>query len=234
MWLSPSHSGLLLQSKPQHQRPEINTNRLITPAKPRLAQKLNRNQARVPSRLKTASHARPAHKKTISKQTAAPKRRMIGLIGLMHSPLRFIAVFTALLFCGVRRQIRTSENTERAWLLVDVKHDDKKWLDGKMHVLEGDGTEGKSTAFYGLLVCVNEGRSPAWIDEVLVKFEVVKHLPLTPNLSLAELIEKGPLPIGIGQAYPHTNKIEWPAMASGHVELGKMAVVWGAVRYRDI
>jgi len=86
-----------------------------------------------------------------------------------------IAAFTILLFVGVVWQIRTSKAIERAWVMADVESDSEKWRDRKLHVLEGSGTSGDSTAIYAVLVCINAGKSPAWIVETRAKFEIVKN-----------------------------------------------------------
>ncbi len=125
-------------------------------------------------------------------------------------------------------------NSERAWVMADVEWDTSKWADRKAHVIEGSGTGGDSTGIYVVLTCRNEGRSPAWIEEKRAKFEIVEVLPEKPDLTSAEFIQAGPEPIGIGKALPHTNHISWQAIGTGHESLGKVMVVYGVVKYRDI
>src|SRR5207245_1502747 len=121
-------------------------------------------------------------------------------------------------------------NSERAWVMVDVEWDTGKWADGKAHVLEGSGTGGDTTGIYIVLTCRNEGRSPAWIEEKRARFEIVDALLDSPGLSAAEFVQAGPQPIGVGGAI----QIAWQATATGHESLGKMMVVYGIVKYRDI
>jgi len=123
---------------------------------------------------------------------------------------------------------------ERAWVMVDLEHDSQKWSDRKVHVLSGSGTEGDSTRFFAVLICRNEGRSPAWLGERRAKFEIVDYLPPEPNLEATEIIEVSPTPLGIGQALPHTERLSFPMTAQGHEEPGKMNVIYGVVKYRDI
>jgi hypothetical protein len=125
-------------------------------------------------------------------------------------------------------------NSERAWIMADVEWDSSKWADRKPHVLEGSGTGGDTTGIYVVLTCRNEGRSPAWIEEKRARFQIVDVLPDEPDLTSAEFIQAGPEPIGIGKALPHTNHISWQAIGAGHEGLGKMMVVYGVVKYRDI
>jgi hypothetical protein len=147
-----------------------------------------------------------------------------------------IAAFTILLFVGVVWQIRTSKAIERAWVMADVEPDSEKWRDRKLHVLEGSGTSGDNTAIYAVLVCTNAGKSPAWIDETRAKFEIVKTLPEIPNFESAEYIEASTIPLGMveGGAVPHTQRLPWTPTAVGHEEVGKMSVIYGFVKYRDI
>ena len=145
-----------------------------------------------------------------------------------------IAVFTILLFFGLVVQIRTSRAIERAWVLVDVAWDSEKWTDRKPHVLQGSGTSGDTTGIFALLMCQNEGKSPAWIDEKRAKFEIVSALPLKPNFESAEFLQTGPEPIGIGNAKPPKTRLPWIAEAIGHEQTGKMMIIYGFVKYRDI
>lgn len=125
-------------------------------------------------------------------------------------------------------------NSERAWIMVDIEHHNDKWADRKVHMLEGSGWGGNTTSFFGVLVCRNEGKSPAWVDEKRAKFEIVDSLPDTPRLESTEIIQVGPEPIGIGEALPREVRSPWIPEAIGHQELGKISVVYGVVRYRDI
>ena len=147
-----------------------------------------------------------------------------------------IAVFTILLFVGVILQVRTSRAIERAWVMAEVEHDPDKWSDKKPHVLEGSGTSGNSTAIYAVLTCRNAGRTPAWIEETVAKFELVTELPEEPDLGGAEYVQTTTIPLGMGDgdAFPHTQRIPWVPIAEGHQTLGQLAVIYGRVTYRDI
>ena len=147
-----------------------------------------------------------------------------------------IALFTILLFGGVIWQVRTSRAIERAWVMAEVEHDFDKWRDKKPHVLENSGTEGDSTAIYAVLTCRNAGRTPAWIEETVAKFELTSGLPEEPNFEGAEYVQAGTIPLGMGDgdAFPHTQRIPWVPIAEGHQTLGQLAVIYGRVTYRDI
>lgn len=120
--------------------------------------------------------------------------------------------------------------------MAEVRHDADKWADRKPHVLEGDGTDGESTAIYAVLVCTNAGKSPAWIEQTVAKFQMVTTLPSEPNFESAQYIQGSTTPLGMaeGGALPHTQKIPWVPIAKGHQQLQQTAVIYGRIVYRDI
>jgi hypothetical protein len=134
------------------------------------------------------------------------------------------------------KQVETARNAQRAWVMVDVERDDKKWADGKTHIVEGSTrvpngkgstTGGDTTSFYAVLVCKNEGNSPAWIEEKRAKFEIVSDLPSRPNFVSAQFVRAGPIPIGAGRALSQTDELDFIATAIGHQVQGKMALFMG-------
>jgi hypothetical protein len=148
-----------------------------------------------------------------------------------------IAVFTVALFLGVIKQITTSRNIERAWVMVEIQPDLEKPSDGRLQVFESSGTDGDSTAAMNVVLnCSNAGKTPAWIEEVIAKFEMVKSLPETPNFESAQSIQRSTIPLGMaeGGTVPHTQKIRWTPIAKGHQNTDEMAVIYGRVAYRDI
>lgn len=146
------------------------------------------------------------------------------------------ALILGLTVWAIVRQTSTMRAVERAWVMADVEPDSEKWRDRKLHVLQGSGTSGDSTAIYAVLVCTNAGKTPAWLNEMRAKFEIVKTLPLRPNFETAEHIEMGTIPLGMkeGGAVPYVQRLSWTPIATGHEELGKMAVIYGFVKYRDV
>jgi hypothetical protein len=157
-----------------------------------------------------------------------PDTWALGAVGLLQA---------AILYCTIRaikRQTASVENSERAWVMKEIEWDREKWADGEAHVLEGDGSEGKSTGIWITLVCKNEGKSPAWIYEKRMKFEVVKALDERPNFQSAQFEWTGREPIGIGNAFPHTTKVPRMVIASGHAGTDDTLVIYGIVNYRDI
>ena len=149
-------------------------------------------------------------------------------------PLVLVGVVQTLVLAGtifvIWKQLSTARNAQRAWVMVDVEHNDKKWADGQVHVIEGSGTGGNTTAFYAILVCRNEGSSPGWIDEKRVKFEIVSSLPSRPDFESPQFNQAGPIPIGTAQP----NAVPFEPIAVGHQEDKKLTVIYGIVKYRDI
>src|SRR5690242_681589 len=80
------------------------------------------------------------------------------------------------------RQSIFFRNSERAWISVELDWDKKKWADGKFHMLLGSGTMGDDTVFEAIVVCKNEGKSPAWIEEKRARFELFSVIPEKPYL----------------------------------------------------
>jgi hypothetical protein len=145
-----------------------------------------------------------------------------------------IAFFAVVTGIAVWRQVKTAQDSERAWVMADVDWDTEKWAGGEAHILESSGSSGDNTTFYAVLTCRNEGKSPAWIEEQRATFEIVTSLPDTPNLESAKFIKVGPEPIGIGNALPPTTHIPFQPVAAGHEKNGTMMVIYGTVKYRDI
>lgn len=156
---------------------------------------------------------------------------------LNASSTTIIAVFTALLFIGVIVQICTSRTIERAWVMAEIQPDSEKPNSGRLQVFEGSGTDGDSTAaMNAVLICSNAGKTPAWIEETIAKFDMVKSLPKTPNFESAQSIQRFIIPLGMaeGGTIPYSQKIQWTPIAKGHQHTDEMAVIYGRVIYRDI
>jgi hypothetical protein len=162
-------------------------------------------------------------------------------------PMVIVGIVQGVILAGtiyvIWKQVETARNAQRAWVMVDVEHDDKKWADRKTHIIEGTTyvsngkggiTGGDNTSFYAVLVCRNEGSSPAWILEKRAKFEILSSLPPRPDFESAQFTQAGPVPIGTGRALPHTDELPFLPAAVGHQEPTKMVVIYGVVKYRDI
>ena len=135
----------------------------------------------------------------------------------------------------IHRQDQHFRMSERAWVMAQIDGDRRKWSDGKVHILEGSGTSGDSTGTWIILSCHNEGKSPAWIYEKRVKFEVAPRLNPAPDFDSLPVVFNGREPIGIGQAaIPNVTKLHRLEIAEGHTKPGDMMIIYGIVRYHDI
>jgi hypothetical protein len=121
--------------------------------------------------------------------------------------------------------------------MVEIQPDPEKPSNDRLQVFEGSGNSGDSTVVMNVVLnCSNVGKTPAWIEETIAKFEMVKSLPRTPNFESAQSIQHPTIPLGMaeGGAAPYTKKIHWTPTAEGHQTIDKMAVIYGRIVYRDI
>jgi hypothetical protein len=92
--------------------------------------------------------------------------------------LVLVGLLQVCVFLGQMRLVKSQDdhfkNSERAWLLADLSW----WREGLNVALLSQRTgfdpEARFTVVTVKLTCTNEGKSPAWIDEVRTKGEVVK------------------------------------------------------------
>jgi hypothetical protein len=164
-----------------------------------------------------------------SQEDIAIQRKLARFTGWLVAVGFIQAVILGFTVWAIVRQT----NANRAWISVDIDWDRKRWSDGKFHLIDSSGTSGDHTVFEAVLVCRNEGKSPAWIDEKRAKCELFTEIPATPNLRATEIVQLGPEPIGIGQAIPHTSKIPMFMAGEGRFQEGKIIIVYGVVKYRD-
>jgi hypothetical protein len=169
-------------------------------------------------------------------ESARIQRKLVTFTGWLVVVGFLQGIILAFTVIAINRQTGSTQNAERAWVMADLEWDLKKWSDGEPHIYIGTGTEGDSTGIYVVLSCKNEGSSPAWIDEKRAKFEIVSALPPRPVLNPEDIKGgTGIEPIGTGRtALPHTTEVKFQPIASGHIEDGKMGVIYGVVFYRDI
>jgi hypothetical protein len=145
------------------------------------------------------------------------------------------ALILLLTVAVIHIQVITTRNTERAWVMAQIDGDRKQWRDGKVHIVLGSGTGGDSTGTWIVLSCHNEGKSPGWIYEKKVKFEVFSSVNPKPDFNSLPTVFKGREPIGIGQsAIPNITELPRLEIAEGHAKPGDKMVIYGMVKYRDI
>jgi len=115
-------------------------------------------------------------------------------------------------------------NAERAWVFADIER------------APGSGRDvsnGQTTVSVRV-ICNNVGRSPAWIDEILIRYFMAGErdaFPDTPDFSEAEYIHIGPTPIAPKGEPLRTDDLA--ITARGVQGLGIFEIAYGIVRYRD-
>ena len=117
----------------------------------------------------------PSHKPDENKddENIAIQRKLANLTLLLVVVGSIQAAILVATVVVIWKQMSVARHIERAWVMADIEHDSQKWGDRKNHILRGSGTNGDTTGFYAVLVCRNEGKSPAWLGERRAKFEIV-------------------------------------------------------------
>ena len=123
-------------------------------------------------------------------------------------------------------------NSERAWILAQLN-----WYERGLHVGQGTSSSkdevSESTTVNVKLICRNEGRSPAWIQNVSGKVEIVSVVtPGIENMPDLETLDSfGPMePLGPGVQLDRGLQLTCP----GHVGDGEFLSVYVLIRYMDI
>src|ERR1700677_2028825 len=112
-----------------------------------------------------------------------------------------IAVFTILLFFGLARQISTSRDIERAWVLGEILGHQGE----KPHVT----VHNDSTQMMVDLVYKNEGRSPAWIENISSEARIMSFVELqTPPFMTTKRNPRTVDVLGPGASHSKTLTLE--------------------------
>lgn len=129
-------------------------------------------------------------------------------------------------------QITATQNAERAWVLTELE-----WpKSNSLKVVLGSSTQGggpkeEHTTVSVMLLCKNEGRSPAFVDKIRVHGDIVgniRDLP-TPDRHPSEQVD--PIgPLAPGKSAMRFVRITCP----GHLEKDQLFSISVVVEYRDI
>jgi hypothetical protein len=114
-------------------------------------------------------------------------------------------------------------NAERAWLMVYLN-----WQPGSVRTLS---SQNGATA-YLQFVCKNYGKTPAWIDEICCKFEIIPWFHERPDFTNMEPYNSVPEPVAAGGS-SEIRKLE-PVADGVFLEEGKVRTVYGVVKYWDM
>ena len=130
----------------------------------------------------------------------------------------------------IRRQDEHFTKSERAWILAELG-----WYEGGLHItgntLQVDGLTTESTNVNIKLTCRNEGRSPAWIENIRGRIEIFSKFPISEAPKGSDLAFLGPMePLGAGKERSRVLQF----ICSGHAKKGEHFSVYVLVEYRDI
>ena len=99
------------------------------------------------------------------------------------------------------------------------KHVAGRWSDHRIHQREHK------------LTCRNEGRSPAWIENIRGRIEIFSKFPISEAPKGSDLAFLGPMePLGAGKERSRVLQF----ICSGHAKKGEHFSVYVLVEYRDI
>jgi hypothetical protein len=135
---------------------------------------------------------------------------------------------------AAQRNANSLMNSERAWLIVNVE-----FAPGSSGPFLGTHVErgviSKNTTVIVRLHIANQGRTPAWIDEVRTSSQLVESLdllPVVPDFSSADVVVQAQLePVGMRDEV----KRDLTLTAQGSSEsLDTQTIVCGEVAYRDV
>lgn len=119
-------------------------------------------------------------------------------------------------------------SAERAWVMVDIEPPPGI---GNMTVSDS------STTVYARMSCWNDGKTPAWIEEIRARFMVLQPndvLPLIPALDHTEILNVGPILLSVRKEKPFYKDEAMVAEGVHITGSGTMAVLYGVVNYRDV
>lgn len=124
-------------------------------------------------------------------------------------------------------------NSERAWVMVEVVWASSEGgrLLNTSHI--GDAGQVSSTQIYVNLICVNRGKSPAWVVEQTIKAEISGAF-YGPDLSTVNDSEIDRRLISLGPSGTTEDRTARPIkLYAPGMPGNKYILVYGVVRYRD-
>lgn len=116
-------------------------------------------------------------------------------------------------------------DAERAWIITEIA-----WQAGP-HILEGDGTEGKSTGVFVTYTCHNLGKSFAQVTEKGYVFKIVNSLSPEPDFSEMDVFHYAAEYVKSGES---TVPYKLTPICKGHRRPDSLMVIYGKVKYRDV
>ena len=120
-------------------------------------------------------------------------------------------------------------NSERAWIMVDIELDPECRGIVETTKMIGDLLE-HNTNLPVVCICRNQGKSPAWITNKRIKFEIVDSIPAAPKLESTDLFQTELEPLAAGG----DSRTKIDCNCGGRLDLPQIGIIYGVVEYRDI
>lgn len=118
---------------------------------------------------------------------------------------------------------------ERAWIMVMLYWGTGEGT-GRIHHLT-TSPDKKETGIYLMMTCTNQGRTPAWVDEIRARLEIVGTPSPAPDIDAMQIIRNEPAPLGVNDRLQPDPDLR--LRCAGFDAPGKMTLVSGVVKYRD-
>jgi len=132
-----------------------------------------------------------------------------------------------------QKQIEASHNAERAWVMTELRWDDRS----RLRITESSSRSAGEEQVDGLtvsvkLTCRNEGRSPAWIHGIYGHCQIMNTVKELTSLTTAEMQRQGLIgPIGPGKIEERHLHLTCP----GHMKEETQSLsIYVVIEYRDI
>jgi hypothetical protein len=170
-------------------------------------------------------------------ESAGQPHDLVELINAASTTV--IALFTVIAAIIFYFQLKTTRNSERAWLMAELE-----WADdrpGKFGWGNGGSVQGATTWARLSLNCSNDGKTPAWIVQKRVRMEIVETVPPKPQFPPAnlewEFEASEPEPLAPGKRN-HPVSFDITCQGKWNFEVETMTdrelIVYGFIKYRDM
>jgi hypothetical protein len=148
-------------------------------------------------------------------------------VGIAGSALAFWTLLS------IKGQTDALIKSERAWITVEVQCTPgagpwfDTWEQGTEQVV---AHVAHRSIFHARIMCKNDGKAPAWIEQKQACIDVFDSLPENPDWSNLALVQCEPEPIRVGES---GDAIDCSLTCNKREEVGQITIIYGLIRYRD-
>jgi hypothetical protein len=173
----------------------------------------------------------PLEQQAVAKAKSAPISNGEWLIAVITA---VYVVITYLSFKAIKKQANIAQDTinaliagQRAWVMVDIEFNPTGVVVTSMR---------GETQIHSIQVKMNyrnDGQTPAWITERRARLFVLTDntIPEFPDLSKADAIAHGTIPLSVGQRHGYGN-VDTPLECPADYSPDAIHLIYGEVRYR--